>query len=59
MLQFIVHQFCLAKVRKMAQKALGDTQNVGAEGRSLNPSKELLLNLWLIFTENPSDHGTP
>ena len=41
------HQFCLAKVRKTAQKALGKARNhrslaegkskSGAEGESLNP----------------------
>ena len=42
---FIVHQFCLTKIRKTAQKALGKAQNQrslaegksksGAEGESL------------------------
>ena len=40
MLQFIIHQFCLAKVRKTAQKALGKARKSGAEGESLKLLKE-------------------
>ena len=40
MLQFIVHQFCLAKIRKTAQKALDKARKSGAEGESLKLLKE-------------------
>ena len=43
MLQFIIHQFCLAKVRKTAQKALGKARKSGAEGESLKLLKESAL----------------
>ena len=32
---FIVHQFCLTKIRKTAQQALGKALKSGAEGESL------------------------
>ena len=38
---FIVHQFCLTKIRKTAQKALGKVQKSGAEGESLKLVKEI------------------
>ena len=34
-LQFVVNQFCLAKIKKTAQKALGKARKSGAEGESL------------------------
>ena len=37
---FIVHQFCLAKIKQSAQKALGKAQKSGAEGESLKLLKE-------------------
>ena len=43
MLQFIIHQFCLAKLRKTAQKALSKARKSGAEGESLKLVKEFAL----------------
>ena len=34
-LQFVVNQFCLAKIKKTAQKALSIAQKSGAEGENL------------------------
>ena len=34
-LQFVVNQFCLAKIKKTAQKALGKARKSGAEGENL------------------------
>ena len=35
MLQFVVHKFCLAKVRKTAQKKPRQSLEIGCEGVSL------------------------
>ena len=40
---FIVHQFCLAKLRKTAQKKLGKVRKSGAEGVGLKLLKESAL----------------
>ncbi len=39
MLQFIVHQFCLAKLRRTAQKNLGKARKSGAEVNVLTQVK--------------------
>ena len=59
MLQFIIHQFCLAKIKQSAQKALGKARNQGslAEGKSKSgaegESLKLLKESGAIFPPRP------
>ena len=43
MLQFIIHQFCLAKLRKRHETTLGKARKVAAEGKNMKLVSDFLL----------------
>ena len=50
MLQFIIHQFCLAKLQKTAYKNLGKARKSVVEGTGLNPGKEFFYLLEKVIS---------